>query len=84
MQDELEDLRDCGIGACKPWFLSSLANIKVSFSYFKLNPDYIVRSSDCCLNIFLSSQRVVDLPEVPRFPSSFEKNCWVIEKIFGL
>ena len=56
MQDELEDLRDCGIGACKPWFLSSLANIKVSFSYFKLNPDYIVRSSDCCLNIF---QRVV-------------------------
>jgi len=29
MQDELEDLRDCGIGACKPKFLQSLANIKV-------------------------------------------------------
>ena len=53
MQDELEDLRDCGIGACKPWFLSSLANIKVSFSYLILNPDYIVRSSACCLTIFL-------------------------------
>ena len=38
MQDELEDLRDCGIGACKPWFLSSLANIKVSFFMFKTQP----------------------------------------------
>ncbi len=29
MQDELEDLRDCGLGNCKPLFLQSCANIKV-------------------------------------------------------
>ena len=29
MQDELEDLRDCGIGGCKPRILQALANIKV-------------------------------------------------------
>ena len=29
MQDELEDLRDCGIGGCKPKILKPLANIKV-------------------------------------------------------
>ena len=29
MQDELEDLRDCGIGGCKPRILQPLANIKV-------------------------------------------------------
>ncbi len=30
MQDELEDLRDCGIGGFRPKFLQGLANIKVS------------------------------------------------------
>ena len=29
MQDELEDLRDCGIGGCRPKILQALANIKV-------------------------------------------------------
>ena len=29
MQDELEDLRDCGIGSCRPAFVQPLANIKV-------------------------------------------------------
>ena len=36
MQDELEDLRDCGIGACKPRFLQSLANIKVRHIFIPL------------------------------------------------
>ena len=29
MQDELEDLRDCGLGGCRPKFIQGLANIKV-------------------------------------------------------
>ena len=29
MQDELEDLRECGLGACRPKTLQTLANIKV-------------------------------------------------------
>ena len=29
MQEELEDLRDCGLGNCRPAFLQSSANIKV-------------------------------------------------------
>ena len=29
MQNELEDLRDCGLGNCRPAFLQSCANIKV-------------------------------------------------------
>lgn len=29
MQDELEDLRDCGCAGCRPGYLQSLANIKV-------------------------------------------------------
>ncbi len=29
MQDELEDLRDCGIGGFRPKLLQGLANIKV-------------------------------------------------------
>ena len=33
MQDELEDLRDCGLGNCKPAFLQSCANIKVPILY---------------------------------------------------
>lgn len=33
MQDELEDLRECGLGSCKPKFLQKLANIKVSFAF---------------------------------------------------
>ena len=37
MQDELEDLRDCGIGGCKPKILQALANIKV-------------RGKDKCMN----------------------------------
>ena len=36
MQDELEDLRDCGIGGCKPKILQGLANIKVRFSIFSI------------------------------------------------
>ena len=30
MQDELEDLRDCGISGCRPKFIQAAANIKVS------------------------------------------------------
>ena len=32
MQDELEDLRDCGVAGCRPKFIQALANIKVSIS----------------------------------------------------
>jgi hypothetical protein len=31
MQDELEDLRDCGLLGCRPQFIQKLANIKVRF-----------------------------------------------------
>ena len=30
MQDELEDLRDCGLSGCRPKIMQPLANIKVS------------------------------------------------------
>ena len=36
MQNELEDLRDCGLGNCRPAFLQSCANIKVKKNRFKL------------------------------------------------
>ena len=39
MQDELEDLRDCGIGGCKPRILQALANIKVRESRKKPKND---------------------------------------------
>ena len=29
MQDQLEDLRDCGLLGCRPHFIQKLANIKV-------------------------------------------------------
>ena len=32
MQDQLEDLRDCGLLGCRPHFIQGLANIKVSWS----------------------------------------------------
>ena len=35
MKDELEDVRDCGIGGCRPAFFQPLANIKVTM-YFQM------------------------------------------------
>ena len=56
MQDELEDLRDCGIGGCKPKILQGLANIKVRFSIFSIFNMYIQyrdtleRGKNKCMN----------------------------------
>ena len=33
MKDELEDVRDCGIGGCRPAFFQPLANIKVRIHF---------------------------------------------------
>ena len=33
MQDELEDLRDCGLSGCRPKIIQPLANIKVRLLY---------------------------------------------------
>ena len=43
MQDELEDLRDCGLSGCRPKVMQPLANIKVSmhrtlYQYLPLCP----------------------------------------------
>ena len=54
MQDELEDLRDCGLGNCKPAFLQSCANIKVPILYNTYTQLFIFNAKMAFLAFHLS------------------------------
>ena len=63
MQEELEDLRDCGLGNCRPAFLQSSANIKVLTYYFLtlLVPDVLKYVPSNPLTMLTFALRLPDL-----------------------